>query len=473
MATVQAATNSGATTRRITVTKKWAGDSEAVRSEDTEIHLKKVSATLKTGLEVAIAMKTLAGNSGASDYASPNTTIYAFKKAEKAKYDEAVARGATMENVAESGLAVYMWFDNGTIYYYSEADNIYMNSNSAHMFRGMRNLADIDGVSALNTTYVEVMGGMFANDTSLVNLSPLANWDTGNVKGMRYMFGTVRSGSDLDDEKNYMSYTDLSPLANWNTQSVVDMFCIFKNARRITTLAPIGGWNVSNLVMAEQMFNRTTSLEDASAIEGWDLRRVGNEYQKMGSSPTMDGEIEVGRFLGMFRLSGVLENGNLPNFTSRSGTWDSDGALTPDDAPLAGSVPVVTKTKDAVEEFTIGGSGVKWAKNGDTWMASVEVSNDGSIWRAWEKTENGLVSAKGGKGAYVESSAGREGYGKDEANAVKVSSGAVEFVNTYSAKAATVVKNPKTAGENYATVFMVIGGAVAGLGAMIGVRRRV
>ncbi|MBR3164192.1 BspA family leucine-rich repeat surface protein [Candidatus Saccharibacteria bacterium] len=479
MESVQAATDSEATggaegsvaaTRRITVTKKWVGDNESVRPEDIKIHLKKSEAVLKKGQELSVIMKVLSGDeqvtgpshNGPNDNPpSDNMTIAAFRRATEAQYSQALAAGATIENVSESGEAVYFWFDNGVIFYYSKSDNIYMNSDSAWFFASMRNLTDISGVSTLNTAYVTSMRHMFVNCTSLVDLSPLAAWDTGNVTTMRFMFGFSEFNTyDTDSEESFMSYNDLAPLANWNTQGVIDMNCMFRNARSIKTLEPIGSWNVANLISAASMFNRTEALEDASAIRGWDVRRVGGEY-----APG-DGTVQKGSFMTMFQKSGVLASDSLPNFALRAGSWNN-GTFVPDNEPLMDSVPVVTKIKDITNERVIGGDGVRWAKDGNIWVASVDVSNDGSVWKAWEETENGSVKAKGA-GAYVESSEGREGYGKDEANAVRGITKAVEFTNVYNAKATNVVKNPKTAGESYAVAFVALGGAIAGMFALVG-----
>ena len=60
----------------------------------------------------------------------------------------------------DSEAPIYGWYDNGTLYYYTDASTIYLNSDSSYMFDANVSLESID------TT----------------------NWDTSNVTNMEYMF---------------------------------------------------------------------------------------------------------------------------------------------------------------------------------------------------------------------------------------------------------------------------------------------
>ena len=82
-------------------------------------------------------------------------------------------------SVSTSPYPVYGWYDNGTIYYYTEADNIYMGANSSYMFYNLRGLAEVD-VDNLNTTKVTNMSYMFRYCFDLESLD-VSSWDTKNV----------------------------------------------------------------------------------------------------------------------------------------------------------------------------------------------------------------------------------------------------------------------------------------------------
>ena len=133
---------------------------------------------------------------------------------------------------------IYMWYSNNTIYYYSEADIIYLNPNSSYMFgdpdgNGSINLTNVSGLQYVNTSKVTNMECMFFawRFTSDLDLTPLANWDVSNVTNMNSMFYAELSSN----------LTDISPLANWDTSNVTNMGTIFNNQRKISGTFPILG----------------------------------------------------------------------------------------------------------------------------------------------------------------------------------------------------------------------------------------
>ncbi|MBQ3435782.1 MAG: BspA family leucine-rich repeat surface protein [Bacilli bacterium] len=133
---------------------------------------------------------------------------------------------------------IYMWYSNNTIYYYSEADIIYLNPNSSYMFgdpdgNGSINLTNVSGLQYVNTSKVTNMECMFFawRFTSDLDLTPLANWDVSNVTNMNSMFYAELSSN----------LTDISPLANWDTSNVTNMGTIFNNQQKISGTFPILG----------------------------------------------------------------------------------------------------------------------------------------------------------------------------------------------------------------------------------------
>ena len=341
-------------TKKITITKKWENDEEAVRPSDITVYIKKTTSTLITGSDLSAKMKTLAGNSGATSD-SGDTNITAIKQATDTQY-EAIKSSLTSKNeVQSSGEKTYMWFDNGTIYYYSEADNIYMNEKSNNAFRAMKGLTDISGLSGLNTTYVTDMNRMFLDCVKLSSISALSGWDVGNVTNMNFMLGSNYTGTSGTP----MSITSI-PLGSWNVSKVTNMNSMFKGCKSVTSVDSIKDWDVSNVTTFQQMFNRA-GLTDATALKDWNVVRVTN-------------------FSMMFANMG-LATSKMPAFTNRTGTWNTSGSYTNTSAALTDTAPTVTKTPTADLQTS---SSSRWTKNGDTWTYEFTVSNDGSSYIVWE-----------------------------------------------------------------------------------------
>ena len=121
-------------------------------------------------------------------------------------------------------------------------------------------ISDLSPLANWNTGNVTDMNYMFYKN-QISDLSPLANWNTGNVTDMSEMF-----------ESNQIS--DLSPLANWNTGNVTDMSEMFyKN--RINDLSPLANWNTGNVTNMEGMFYEN-QISDLSSLANWNTGNVTN-----------------------------------------------------------------------------------------------------------------------------------------------------------------------------------------------------
>ena len=102
------------------------------------------------------------------------------------------------------------------------------------------------------------MNELFADYTSLNDISGLLNWDTSNTTNTDSMF-------------NNTALSDLSPLSNWNVANIQTMQYMFENSN-ISNLLPIAGWNTSKVEHIDSMFdNNNLAIVD---IENWDLSSV-------------------------------------------------------------------------------------------------------------------------------------------------------------------------------------------------------
>lgn len=213
----------------------------------------------------------------------------------------------------------------GTIYWWSESQNVYLNPDSSKMFYGLLYLADISGLSELKTDYVTNMSSMFANvnNQSLTNVDALSNWNTSNVTNMSYMFTTCSVLANIDGLANWdtskvtdmswmfgngdggaMEISDLTPIEKWNVGNVIDMSYMFSNCK-IDNLNPIDNWDVGSVTSMQSMFWNCTNLTNASEINNWNITKVTNFNSMFSGCPTH------------------------PEFTKVTGTWDESGTFTP------------------------------------------------------------------------------------------------------------------------------------------------
>ena len=211
-------------------------------------------------------------------------------------------------SVSWSRRDVIIWYDSEdkTIYYYTKADKIYMNSDSSRMFEWLYNLSGIDiyandesyvkwdtskvkNMSRMfkdcesladriwplwtwDTSSVEDMSSMFAWCYKLQELSPLETWNTSSVEDMSSMF------SHCDEYKNCTSDSmiNISPLSNWNTSSVEDMSSMFEwfSFHSDDGIDPLSGWNTSSVEDMSYMFYASNNVYDVDALSNWDTSSV-------------------------------------------------------------------------------------------------------------------------------------------------------------------------------------------------------
>ena len=235
------------------------------------------------------------------------------------------ADAKNVEDRDESDYEIKVWYDSGsqTLYYWTDSNKIYLNKDSADMFRKFTQAIDIDlsgfdfseiidasrfftdmrsleslnlgdintqnvtnmdhmfsgllkltslNLSSLNTKNVTNMRWMFSGDEKLQSLN-LQNFDTGNVVDMSHMFHGVSQLNDLNlfnfhtqNVKNmtfmFHGMANLSNLnlANFNTQKVEDMSNMFNAATKLKTL-DLTSFNTVNVKSMYGMFYNMHNLE--------------------------------------------------------------------------------------------------------------------------------------------------------------------------------------------------------------------
>ena len=288
------------------------------KSMDGEVK-EEVIALLDTGQNINKTLKQLSGQSSATATTS-NSTIKAVKAA--ASMSGPQQDSAAIISTTNSPIPVYAWFDDidGTIYIYSEADQIKGNANMGYLFNMLGALEDISAVanwdvsdttnmqwllryassltnlsalSSWNTQKVTTMSSMLEKCTSLVDIGGVSNWDTSSVTNMYYMFYSNSSLADISALSGWdtsgvtnmgsmfygtSSLTDIDALTGWDTSNVTTMAGMFRSASGITNIDALASWNTSSVTDMSFMFHSATSLTNISGAAGWNTSKVKDTH---------------------------------------------------------------------------------------------------------------------------------------------------------------------------------------------------
>ena len=219
------------------------------------------AATFKTGIEVNIAMKKLAGapESEDKDYRYIDRNILSIEKATNEQYNN-IKDNLTEDNIvstSDSSKIIYMWYDSGTIYWYSEASLIYLNEDSSIMFDNCYGLTSLD-LSSFNTSNVTNMSDMFEGCINLTSLD-ISSFDTSKVTDMQYMFECCFSLTSLD-------------LSSFDTSNVTNMQGMFN-----------GTDNMLTITTPKKMFDSDLEI----VVFGYFVDEAGNRYSALNKdTPT-------------------------------------------------------------------------------------------------------------------------------------------------------------------------------------------
>ena len=248
------------------------------------------------------------------------------------------ANAKNVEDRDESDYEIKVWYsqDSQTLYYWADTNKIYLNKDSAdmfrkftqaididlsgfdfseiidasrffsdmrslesldlgnintqnvtnmdHMFSGLLKLTSLDS-SSLNTKNVTNMRWMFSGDEKLQSLN-LQNFDTGNVVDMSHMFHGLSQLNDLN-------------LSNFHTQNVKNMTFMFHGMANLSNLN-LSNFNTQKVEDMSNMFNAATKLKTLD-LTSFNTKSVKSMY---------------GMFYNMYNLETLL----IPNFNTENVT---------------------------------------------------------------------------------------------------------------------------------------------------------
>ena len=154
----------------------------------------------------------------------------------------------------------YVWYDNGTIYWWSEAENLSFISG-ANTFYGLSNVESID-MTGMVFDDVTDMSNMFTDDKSLQSID-VTSFDTSKVTKMNEMFLNCEQLQDLD----------LTSFSSEALEEAYSMFYGCSNLRKIFTTSNFDLTGIDNI----KMFMGCNSLEGMLGTV-YNEEHTGNSY---------------------------------------------------------------------------------------------------------------------------------------------------------------------------------------------------
>ncbi len=264
-------------------------------------------AYLQTGKNILVKLLKLGGATNpywAQEddlyYNSNEVNLKKIKYATESQYNSVKDTLTSENNIisdSTSDIEVYAWSDgNGTIYYYSDSDKIYMNEDASFMFALLYDVTEID-LSHFDTSKVKNLGWLFEYDYDLLSLD-LSTFDTSNVTNMKYMFYCNYSLSSVDISSfDTSKVTDMSQMfasasglqsldvSSFDTANVTDMSGMFQDLKSLSNL-DVSGFNTSKVTDMSQMF-ASDSMIQALDVSHWDTSKVTDMVEMFGGCATL------------------------------------------------------------------------------------------------------------------------------------------------------------------------------------------
>ena len=240
---------------------------------NANITINEKEAIFLPGIEVNVKMKELAGDDTSTvtePYRFQDVNITAIKYS-NTEPEESEKEEKNIVSIIDSPYPIYMWYEEGTIYWWSEAKRPNLNEDASYMFSNLTNLDSLLSLSKFNTSNTKNMTGLFFNLMKINDLSGLENWDVSNVENLAATFMSTTS------------LTSLEALEKWNVKNVTSLYGLFCRTK-ITSLKGLENWDVSNVKIMESIFLSTKSLESLDSLKDWNVSNLTNLNQAFAMS---------------------------------------------------------------------------------------------------------------------------------------------------------------------------------------------
>ena len=243
-----------------------------------------------------------------------------------------------VEDWDESDYEIKVWYDsdNQTLYYWADTNKIYLNKDSADMFRKFTQTIDID-LSRFDFSEVIDASRFFSDMRNLESLD-LGNINTQNVTDMDHMFSGLLKLTSLDSSSlNTKNVTNMRwmfsgdeklqslNLQNFDTGNVVDMSHMFHGLSQLNDLN-LSNFHTQNVKNMTFMFHGMANLLSLN-LSNFDTQKVedmSNMFNAVTKLKTLDltsfSTVNVKTMYGMFYNMYDLETLLMPNFNTENVT---------------------------------------------------------------------------------------------------------------------------------------------------------
>ena len=253
-----------------------------------------------------------------------------------AAFNNIPAGAIDVESDETSDYPIKIWYDaaSKTVFYWTEANKIFLNKDSRYTFRGFTKAEDID-VSNFDSSEVEDMAYFFYKMNSLQSLD-LSNFNTNNVTDMTGMFAYANSLKKLDLSNfntgkvtnmstmfHSMSNLDELNISSFNTENVTNMSGMFYGASKLASLELLN-FDTSNVTNMGRTFSGMSSIQqlDLSHFNTANVTAMNDMFSLMTSLTQINfganfDTSNVTDMTGMFYQSTSLVNLDLSHFNTR------------------------------------------------------------------------------------------------------------------------------------------------------------
>ena len=253
-----------------------------------------------------------------------------------AAFNNIPAGAIEVESNETSDYPIKIWYDaaSKTMFYWTEANKIFLNKDSRYAFRGFTKAEDID-ISNFNSSEVEDMAYFFYKMNSLRSLD-LSSFNTDKTTDMTGMFAYVNSLKKLDLSNfntskvtnmsamfHSMSNLDELKISSFNTENVTNMNGMFYGASKLASLE-LSNFDTSNVTDMGRMFSGMSSIQqlDLSHFNTGNVTAMNDMFSLMTSLTQINfganfDTSNVTDMTGMFYQSTSLVNLDLSHFNTR------------------------------------------------------------------------------------------------------------------------------------------------------------
>jgi hypothetical protein len=240
-------------------------------------------ALMMTGIDFNTKIKTFETGGNRIEYISRSMTA-----------PSSGVNTVSLEDEVNSDYEIKAWYDSVTkmVYYYTEAEKIFLNDDSNAMFHSLVNLTSLD-VSSFDTSKVRGMGNMFFGDEKLTSLD-LSNFDTQNLTNMDKMFYGMSNLTSLNigffdtskvtnmDSLFYgMVNIENINVSNFDTRNVTNMNHMFSSMHKLKQLQLPATFNTSGVTDMGYMFYNSKSLTSLD-VSMFNTEKVTNMREMFG-----------------------------------------------------------------------------------------------------------------------------------------------------------------------------------------------